>query len=174
MAFKSDAMIVLGRVTEPYGVKGWVRIQPFGDDPQSWRQMRFWHLAADEDANWQAYELLQVDARNDTLIAHFAGVEDRNAAEALHGFLVAAPRENLPETEEGEFYWADLLGMAVETLAEEPLGEVVGLLETGAHDVLRVVDSAGRERLLPFVAAIVHEVDSEKRRIRVDWSAEWD
>jgi len=167
-------MIILGRVREPYGIKGWLRIQPFGDDPLGWRQMRFWHLAADENADWQVYELLDCEARKDTLVAHFAGIDDRNAAEKLGGFLVAAPRENLPKPDDGEFYWADLLGMTVETLAAEPLGSVAGLLETGAHDVLRVTDNAGHERLLPFVAAIVREVDVDARRIRVDWSAGWE
>lgn len=167
-------MIVLGRVTDPYGVKGWVRIQPFGDDPLTWRQMRFWHLAASEHDHWQAYELLRLDARNSGLIAHFAGVDDRNQAEALRGFLIGAPRGNLPTTEEGEFYWADLLGMRVETLTAESLGVVTSLLETGAHDVLQVLDTTGRERLLPFVSAIVREVNPEERLIRVDWSADWE
>ncbi|MCL2022323.1 MAG: ribosome maturation factor RimM [Betaproteobacteria bacterium] len=167
-------MIVLGRVSEPYGVKGWVRIQPFGDDPLAWRQMQFWHLAVDENGIWQAYELLCCEARGAKLIAHFAGVDDRNAAEFLRGFLIAAPRDSLPATAEGEFYWADLLEMRVETLAAEPLGVVAGLLETGAHAVLRVEDTKGRERFLPFVSAIVHEVDAEKRLIRVDWAADWE
>ncbi|MCL2075200.1 MAG: ribosome maturation factor RimM [Betaproteobacteria bacterium] len=167
-------MIILGRVGEPYGVKGWVRIQPFGDDPFAWRQIKFWHLAADENSVWRPYELLSLEARGDKLVAHFAGADDRNAAENLSGFLIGAPRESLPATQKGEFYWADLLGLRVETLTEESLGVVVGLMATGAHDVLRVEDADGRKRLLPFVEAIAREVDLEGRLIRVDWSADWE
>jgi len=167
-------MIVLGRVGEPYGIKGWVRIQPFGDDPLSWRKIPEWYLAAAEDGDWQAYQLLKLETHGNGLVAHLAGVDDRDAAESLRGFLLAAPREALPATAKDEFYWADLLGMRVETLAAEELGTVAGLLETGAHDVLRVEDGAGQERLLPFVSAIVREVDPEKRLIRVDWSPDWE
>jgi len=101
------------------------------------------------------------------------GVDDRTAAEAMKGVLVGAPRDALPETDEDEFYWADLIGLDVINTAEERLGKVVGLLETGAHDVLRVVGDDEVERLLPFVAAVVLTVDKEAQQIRVEWGSDW-
>lgn len=168
-------MIVLGRITAPFGVKGWVRIHPFGDDPLSWRRMANWWLSPRDDAPdeaWQPYNLLACKMQGESLVASLEGVPDRNAAEALDGHYLGAPREALPDTGKDEYYWADLVGLAVSNLADEPLGVVEGLLSTGAHEVLQVRDGE-QERLIPFVAAYVHEVDLEQRRIRVDWQKDW-
>jgi 16S rRNA processing protein RimM len=172
-------MIVLGRIGEPYGIKGWIRIQPFGDDPLAWRKMSWWHLAANEQAPWQAFRLTDYKAHGKYLIAQFAEIGSRAAAEKLAGHLIGAPREDLPPTAENEFYWADLIGMQVETFSSQPLGKVTGLLETGAHTVLRVQahtddNDEARERLLPFVATVVAEVDQQTRKIQVDWDPAWD
>ncbi|MBI3140974.1 MAG: ribosome maturation factor RimM [Rhodocyclales bacterium] len=164
-------MIVLGRITAPFGVLGWVKVHPFGDDPDAWKGMPRWWLGA--DGNWQAYELRECAAHGKGLIARFEGIGDRGAAEQLAGLYVGAPREALPETGESEFYWADLVGLDVVNLAEESLGKVAGLLSAGAHEVLRVRDEQDNERLLPFVAAIVKEVDLAGRKIHVDWGRDW-
>ncbi|MDR2614033.1 MAG: ribosome maturation factor RimM, partial [Candidatus Accumulibacter sp.] len=82
------------------------------------------------------------------------------------------PREELPATEAGEYYWDDLVGLEVVNAQERPLGRVAGLIGTAANDVLRVESGEG-ERLLPFVDAVVREVDVPAGRIRVDWEADW-
>ena len=168
-------MIVLGRITAPFGVRGWVKIQPFGDDPDSWMRMPSWWLGADEkaaDEGWQAHEIKDCTPHGKGLVAHFDGIDDRNAAEKLIGLYVGAPREALPTTAGDEFYWADLVGLEVVNLADERLGHVADLLSGGAHEVLRV-RTGDKERLLPFVAAVVKEVDLAGRKIRVDWASDW-
>ena len=104
--------------------------------------------------------------------AKLEGVDDRNAAELLRGLDVAVTREDLGEAEEGEFYWVDLVGLAVVNLQGEALGQVEDLLRTGGSDVLVV--RGERERLIPFVADYVKSVDREARRITVDWEAGYD
>jgi len=79
----------------------------------------------------------------------------------------------LPVPAEDEYYWADLVGLAVVNGAGEALGKVAGLIETGANDVLRVLGDDGVERLLPFVDAVVLDVDREAGVIRVEWGADW-
>jgi 16S rRNA processing protein RimM len=99
-------------------------------------------------------------------------VNDRNAAEALQGYEIAVPRAELPPAEEDEYYWDDIIGLEVVNLAGESLGKVAGLLETGAHDILKV--AAGEvERLIPFTDPIVREVDTGAGRIVVDWGKDW-
>lgn len=112
-------------------------------------------------------------AHGDGLVVSFAGVADRTAAEALKGQLIGVPREALPETGDDEFYWADLLGLAVVNEEGAVLGKVAGLIETGANDVLQVVNDAGEERLLPFVDAVVLEVNKPAGVIRVAWGCDW-
>lgn len=168
-------MIVLGRIVAPFGVKGWVKIAAYGDDPLAWGDMPGWWIAPSADLPDDAWRPVQVDecrAHGDGLIAQLDACTERTAAEALKGWFVAAPREALPPPSEDEFYWADLVGLSVENLAGEPLGVVAGLLSTGAHDVLRIVDG-DHERLVPFVAAYAVDVDLEARRIRVDWQKDW-
>lgn len=168
-------MIVLGRIVAPFGIKGWVRIAPFGDDPESWGQMPQWWISRDDkapDHAWQTVEVTECRMHGTGLIAALKEVADRNAAEAAKGWFVGAPREALPEPGDEEYYWADLVGLAVENKDGEQLGEVAGLMSTGAHDVLRVVDG-DTERLIPFVAAYALKVDLEVRRITVDWQKDW-
>lgn len=166
-------IVILGRIVGPYGIKGWVRVHPFGDDPLSWGEMPVWWLAPAEQGAWQEYKLKRFKVHGDGLVAAFEEVADRNGAEALKGWWIGAPREALPATAENEFYWSDLIGMAVSNTAGESLGTVKGLIETGANDVLQVVDAEGCERLLPFVAAVVLQVDQEARQIRVEWGLDW-
>ena len=168
-------MIVMGRIVAPFGIKGWVRILPFGDDPQSWADMPRWWISRDDTAPpdaWQAVELTACKQHVSGLIASFREAPDRNAAEALKGCYVAAPREAMPDPGEETYYWDDLTGLAVINREGEALGEVAGLLSTGAHEVLRVVDG-DTERLIPYVEAYVPEVDLEARRITVDWQRDW-
>ncbi|HTZ00494.1 MAG TPA: ribosome maturation factor RimM, partial [Rhodocyclaceae bacterium] len=116
-------MIVLGRIVAPYGVKGWVKVHPFGDDPAAWREMPSLWLGADaEGSTWQAFELTALRAHGGGLVAKLAGVDDRSAAEAVSGRFVAAPRHALPRTGENEFYWADLIGLEVVNEQDEHLG----------------------------------------------------
>lgn len=163
-------MIVLGRITAPFGVHGWLKVHPFGDDPEAWISMPQWWLGAEE--TWQASKLKSCKLHGDGLIVLFEGIDGRTTAEKLIGLYVAAPREALPEVARDEYYWSDLVGLDVINMADEPLGQVEKLLSTGAHAVLCVRDGE-TERLLPFVAAIVKDVDIAKRRIQVDWALDW-
>jgi 16S rRNA processing protein RimM len=166
-------MIVLGRIVAPYGVRGWVKIHPFGDDPASWRKMSRWWLAADADgAVWQEAEVHGLRAQGAGWVAKLEGVDDRGAADRLDGWYVGAPREAMPDTAKSEFYWADLVGLAVMNEQGESLGKVDSLIETGAHQVL-VVKDGETERLLPFVETVVKSVDLADGHIRVDWGRDW-
>ncbi len=126
------------------------------------------------------------------VIASIQGLEDRDAAEALRGGRVFVSRASFPTAMEGEYYWVDLIGLNVANRQGLVLGEVVGLMETGAHDVLRILPPAmasepaavaptkgarknadPEELLIPFVAAYVDGVDMAARRITVDWGLDY-
>lgn len=168
-------MIVLGRIVAPFGVQGWLRVHPFGDDPEAWRKMPRWWLSADVDApaeRWKTHGLEAVKRHGDGVVAKLTGIDDRDASEALGNCYFGAPREALPVPEEGEYYWSDLIGLAVVNMQEQPLGRVKSLIETGANEVLVVVDGE-RERLLPFVQQVVKAVDVTGGNVRVDWDGDW-
>jgi 16S rRNA processing protein RimM len=166
-------MVVLGRIVAPHGLRGWMKIHPFGDDPESWRQMSQWWLAADAESDiWQPFEVEGLRAQGAGWVAKLDGVDDRGAAERLDGWFVAAPRQALPETQQDEYYWADLVGLVVTNEQGEVLGKVDSLMEAGAHQVL-VVKDGDTERLLPFVGQVVRSVDVPGACIRVEWGRDW-
>jgi 16S rRNA processing protein RimM len=168
-------MIVLGRIVAPFGVNGWLRVHPFGDDPEAWRKMPQWWLSADvdaPDASWTTRGLEALKLHGDGVVAKLAGIDTRDAAEALGSCFFGAPREALPAPAQEEYYWADLVGLEVVNEQGLALGRVKSLIETGANEVLVVADG-DRERLLPFVEQVVKAVDVAGGLIRVDWDADW-
>ena len=126
-----------------------------------------------DPSSWLQTGVTRCRLQGETLIAELVCLADRDAAEAAKGLLMGVPRESLPPTGENEYYWADLIGLTVVNAREEPLGQVLGLIETPANPVLRVGMAESKERLLPFVAAVVLDVDLSAQRIRVDWEADW-
>lgn len=164
-------MVVMGRVAAAHGIRGWVKIQPFTEYLDSLFDYDDWWLGK-EGGPWRKVEVLQCEVHGKVLAAQLQDCPDRNAAERLKGLLVGVPRSELPEHDDGEYYWADLIGMSVVNAADERLGTVGKLLETGANDVL-VVSGENGEILIPFVDAVVKQVDEQARTIRVDWSADY-
>lgn len=135
--------------------------------------MSEWWLAADSESDaWRPFEVEGLRAHGAGWVAKLVGVDDRGAAERLDGWFVAAPRLALPDTQENEYYWGDLVGLAVMNEQGESLGRVESLLETGAHQVL-VVKDGETERLLPFVSHVVRSVDVPGACIRVEWGRDW-
>ncbi len=168
-------MVVLGRILVPFGIRGWVKVQAYGDEPERWCAMPNWWLARDANAaaaDWRRMDLQEASRHGKGLVAKFSGIDDRDAALALNGCLLAAPRAALPENADDEYYWGDLIGLAVVNEAGERLGNVKSLIESGANSVLCVVDGE-IERLLPFVAAVILQVDLTGRQIRVAWGRDW-
>ncbi len=162
----------MGRVIAPHGIKGWVKLKVFTDSPDSLLDFPRWWIRA--KAGWQEREVAEAELRSVGLVARFLDDEDRNAAEDLKGLDIGVPRDTLPVPDEGEYYWADLIGLAVLTAADELLGAVEGLIETGANDVLVVrAQDSGVERLIPYIEPVIISVDLTGKRIVVDWQPDY-
>jgi len=169
-------LITLGRVAGPWGVKGWIKVTPYADTPADLCGLTPWSLRRGE--TWQEYEVAEARPHGVRVVARLVGCDDRDAAAALKGSEIAVPRDALPAPGADEYYWADLIGLKVVNLQDEVLGEVAGLMGTGANDVLRVTGmrgdaQGGRERLVPCVAHVIREVDLSRGEIRVDWGLDW-
>lgn len=160
----------MGRVVGTWGVKGWVKVQPYTETVAALGDHDRWWVG--RGADLQEMALCDSAVHGATLVAQLAGIDDREAALRLKGCEVAVPRAALPAVAEGEYYWTDLIGLAVVNEQGEMLGRVAGHFSNGAHDVMRV-ERDGPERLIPFVDAVIREVDLSGRRITVDWGADW-
>ena len=187
-----DDAIEVGRIVDAWGLKGWVKVQPFAADPLALFSSRRWFLLPSEKsaplrprvaggvAIPSLLEIMQVKDHGDVVVALAQEVADRSAAEALRGARVFIGRASFPTAGKDEFYWVDLIGLAVVNREREALGTVTGLIDTGPHSVLRVLPAdasadatAEAERLIPFVAAYVDEVSLERREIVVDWGLDY-
>ena len=155
----------MGRVAGSYGVRGWVKVAPEEGVAQGLAGAGEWWIGA------QAYEVSAARVHGATVVGKLAGVETREQAMKLKGNAVAVRRDALPEPEEGTYYLADLMGLEVLNEAGEKLGVVTQTYSNGVHDVIEV--SGERSRLIPWVAAVVKQVDLQNRQIRVEWGADW-
>jgi 16S rRNA processing protein RimM len=121
--------------------------------------------------------------QGDAIVATAPEIPDRDAAEAMKGVRVFVSRSTFPAPDPDEFYWIDLIGLSVSNREGVALGDVIGLIDTGPHCVLRVkpaaasgdvpAEPAADERLIPFVEAYVDSVDIAGRRIVVDWGLDY-
>jgi 16S rRNA processing protein RimM len=159
----------MGRILAPYGVRGWVKVQPLTEAPDGLLGYGTWWLG--QDGDWHAHRMAEGHVHGAHLVVRLGDIADREKAAALRGQRIAVPRSHLPAAAEGEYYWTDLLGLTVVNLQGEDLGRVAEIFATGANDVLVV--QGERERLIPFVGHVVVEVELEKSRVLVDWGAHY-
>ena len=155
-------MIELGRVAGSYGVHGWIRVEPYSETLAA---QRIWRIGGIR------YPVEEAKAHSGTLLAKLGGLGNREQALQLKGLGVAVLREALPELAEGTYYWADLEGLEVVNAEGKVLGVVNKMFWNGAHDVMEV--AGDRERLIPWVPAVVTNVDLAARAVRVEWGADW-
>jgi 16S rRNA processing protein RimM len=168
----STRLLTMGRILGPFGVKGWIKVAPFTAETGALCEYPTWWIGKGDD--WREVDVEMVEAHADTVVAKLEGFEVRESVARLKGLEVAVPREALPEAGADEVYWDDLVGLDVVNLQGEALGKVSEVFSNGAHEVLRVADPGRKDdRLLPYVEAVVREVDLTGARLVVDWGADW-
>lgn len=162
-------MVIMGRIVAPYGIFGWVKVQPDTEMLDGLLDYPEWWLGRENQ--WQKYEVETAKVHSATLLVKLKGVSDRDAAFALKSKQVAVPRGQLPVLDDNEYYWSDLIGLQVTNLQGVDFGKIVDVFETGANDVL--VAKGDRERLIPFIDQVVLDVNRDAGTMQVDWDAEF-
>jgi|JI61114BRNA_FD_contig_91_760474_length_2134_multi_3_in_0_out_0_3 16S rRNA processing protein RimM len=164
-------LIDMGYIANAFGIQGWVKIKTATEYSDSLDEYTQVYLKL-KDGTILSKKIEKSFARDGVFHAKLAGVDDRDAAFALKGTIVAVDREEFPDLDEDEFYWVDLIGLNVINVQGESLGVVKDLMETGANDVL-VAKLEQEERLIPFVAQYVVKVDMQNKQIIVDWGLDY-
>ena len=165
-----SSLVEVGEIVGAFGVLGWVKVRSFTDPPANILNYIPWALGSSEAP--RSAMLVEGRPQGAAVVARLQGVEDRDQAIALKGTRILVPRQCFPYASPGTYYWADLIGLDVVTVAGVALGKVRGLLETGANDVLDV--KGERDRLIPFVVGeFVKNVDLAESLIIVDWDPEF-
>ncbi|PIE37869.1 MAG: ribosome maturation factor RimM [Gammaproteobacteria bacterium] len=173
---ESRRRIILGRISGVYGIKGWVKVHSDTTPRENILEFARWMLG--RRGEWREVAVTAGRPQGKTLVARIEGVDTPEAAQLLVGNAIAVWRDDLPPIDEGEYYWTDLIGLAVVTTEGVEVGTVKRLFETGANDVLVVSDEregrGGQEVLVPWVLPdVIVEVDLAGRRIRIDWDPDF-
>jgi 16S rRNA processing protein RimM len=158
--------LVVGRIGHAHGVKGEVSVEVRTDDPD--RRYADGSVLATDPPERGPLTVTRVRAHHGRLLVQFDGVDDRDTAETLRGTLLVVDAASAGDTEDGEWWDHDLVGLAAVTTDGRALGEVVDVVHVPGPPLLSIVDGDGREVLVPFVAAIVPEVDVAGGRLVVD------
>jgi 16S rRNA processing protein RimM len=172
-----DDLVLVGHVTGAYGIKGWVRIRPYSADADAMLHAKTWWV---DKPDLRDVDMMHAKNHGEDVVAQLMGVADREAAEAMKGAAVQIRRSHFPPLSDDEFYWVDLIGLAVENLQGESLGTIHDLMDNGAHPILRVIPApvpgSGKEpqeMLIPFVDQFVKSVDQAAKKITVDWGLDY-
>ncbi len=191
--------IEVGRIADAWGIKGWFKVLPHSASPVALFSSKRWYLlpsdrqAGASKSPGQTAAALGVTSASqpvvlkikeakdhaDTVVACSLDVVDRNQAEALKGARIFVPRSSFPTAGADEYYWVDLLGLDVFNREGVALGQVKDLMSTGPQTVLVLTQASEEdgkpplERMIPFVAAFVDNVDLPGRKITVDWQLDY-
>ncbi|WP_446810076.1 ribosome maturation factor RimM [Methylomonas sp. 2BW1-5-20] len=161
----------VGQVSGVFGVKGWVKVYSFTDPRENILQYSPWFLQKNNQL--REIKLLVGRRQGSLVVAELDGVGDRDLAAELIGADILIRKQQLPKASDGEYYWADLIGLEVRNQEGCKLGKVGHLLETGANDVLVVVDGE-LERLIPFLQqSTILKIDLDDGLIIVDWDPDF-
>lgn len=150
-----DRMICVARIGAAHGVRGAVRLWPFTQDPLAIED----YGALSDKGGARLFEIESLREAKDHLVATFKGVTDRDAAARLNGVELYVARDALPAIDDGEFYHADLIGLAALDSAGATLGRVVAMHDFGAGDIIEIAPASGPTLMLPFTDTVVPTVD---------------
>ena len=159
--------VVLGRIIGPYGTCGWLKVRSSTEPPENILRYEPWQV--ERGGHWTEVGVVDGRVYRHSVLVRLEGCRDREEAGCYRGCEIAVERSQLPDTEDGEFYWTDLIGLRVITTHGPFLGRIERMMETGANDVMVV--QGGMEHLIPFLPeTVVKSVDMGRGVIVVDWN----
>ena len=162
-------LVLVGRFGAPQGVRGEIRIKSYTADPLGIGD----YGPLSDETGAQNFEIERLrPLKDDMVVAKVKGLADRDAAGALTGVSLFVAREKLPPPDEGEFYIADLIGLAAVSPEGQAIGVVKSVLNFGAGDILEVAPASGDTLMLPFTKEVAPSIDFSGGRIVVVRPAE--
>ena len=147
--------LLLGEVVRPQGIHGEVKLRHYTDDPERFLELKT--VYREREGRYEPIGVTGARVREDDVFLMLEGVRDRNAAEALRGTLLTVPRDALPALGEGEYYHADLIGLAAVSTDGAAIGRVVAVENFGAGDILEIEKVNGKRFMVPMIARAVPE-----------------
>ncbi len=165
--------LLIGQIGAPNGVKGWVAVYSYAYPKENIFDYKPWWVQS-VSGQWCKLKVTDIRARGKKMLASLEGYVDRNRAGWLRNLKIYIESAQLPVLDPGEYYWHQLIGLAVYDRANGLLGCIDNMLETGSHDVMIVkplVDSIDQKRrLIPYsFERVIQSIDLKQRQVIVDW-----
>jgi 16S rRNA processing protein RimM len=166
---KSD-ILPIGKIVGVHGLAGNVKVYSYAESLSVFRPGTVL-LARHYKGGEKTYSIKWVKPHTRTVLLSLKEIENRTQAEALVGSELYIEKKSLPELEDGDYYWFDIIGLSVFTVEGEYIGRVASIVPTGSNDVYIVKGVAGghqKETLIPALASVVVSIDLEKKTLQVD------
>lgn len=170
---EAGEFIPVGKISGVFGVRGSVKVFSYTEPRDN--ILNYKPLFLKRQGQWLEIDISGGQLQGKAVVMSIKNVNDRDQAQPLIGGELAIRREQLQAADEDEFYWADLIGLTVINTDDVVIGKVDHLLETGANDVLVVMqEGSNAQQLIPFVMdEFVLNVDLAKQQIQVDWQTDY-
>ena len=166
---KSGNKILVGKISNPHGIKGWVKVISFTDPIENILSYKKWTLSDNETE--KTYCLEDSRIQGNKIVIKLEGVNNRDDADLLKNLQIEINRSDLPKLEENSYYWEDLVDFNVIDIKGMHVGKVDSLFRTGSNDVLVIINETKQRLLVPFIMEeVIKYVDLDKELISIDWA----
>ena len=166
---ENDKKLLVGKINGFFGLQGWVKVFSYTKPRVNILNYSPWSI--DVDGELQKIEIKNGREQSKTIVAHISGIDTREDSQKLIGKDIYIDKEQLPELNEDQYYWHELIGFTVLNQNKESLGLVDYFVETGANNVLVV--KGKKEHWIPYIEPYLVSVDSKKKEIFVDWDKDF-
>lgn len=171
----ASELIQIATLKKPYGIKGWLWVFSLTDNRTDIFNMSDWYMKT--ATGFKPLTVTNWREQGAGLVASFQEVPDRNMAETMNGVSIWVDKSQLPELDDDEYYWSDLVGMTVVNEEGDNLGIIREMFETSAHAIISVKSTGesidGEDRLIPWHKDIVLNVDLDTKTMLVAWGRDY-
>lgn len=169
MTNKNQELIVVGKFGRVQGLDGFIRVVSFTEPKENILNYLPWHIKVNNGMQISKPIAIKKSAKFD--LVKIAGFEDRDQAHALTNTEISIEKSLLPQLQDDEYYWHDIIGMSVINTENIILGKVEDIIATGSNDVLVV--NGGKRHLIPYINDYVINIDKEKNLITTNWNEDF-
>ena len=165
----SGKKILVGKISNPHGIKGWVKVISFTDPIENILSYKKWTIS--DNQTEKTYCLEDSRIQGNKIVIKLEGVNNRDDADLLKNLQIEVNRSDLPKLDENSYYWEDLVDFNVIDIKGMHVGKVDSLFRTGSNDVLVIINKTKQRLLVPFIMVeVIKYVDLDKELISIDWA----
>jgi len=164
----SNGFIPIGKIAGPHGIQGAVKVYSYAESFSIYKTGITLIIKNPDDSTVENYSIKWAAPHSRFVLLLLEGIDSRVSADKLKGFELFIKKSDLPQLEEGTYYWNDIIGLSVYSSDDEYIGSVESIIQTGANDIYVVKDEKNKEILIPAIESVVSDVDIIQKRMKVN------